>query len=41
MNDFLDLDKITTLFWGFTAGIVAIDVYHFEEDKEETKALQV
>lgn len=41
MNDFLDLDKITALFWGFTAGIVAIDVYHFEEDKEETKALQV
>lgn len=28
MNDFLDMDKITALFWGFTAALVALDVYH-------------
>jgi hypothetical protein len=37
MNDFLDMDKITALFWGFTAALVALDVYHFEQ----TPALQV
>lgn len=30
MNDFLDMDKVTALFWGFTAAIVCLDVYHFE-----------
>jgi O-antigen ligase len=28
LNDFLDLDKTSALFWGFTAIIVALDVYH-------------
>lgn len=28
MNNFLDTDKVSALFWGFTAVIVAIDVYH-------------
>ena len=31
MNDFLDMDKVTALFWGFTAAIVCLDVYHFDE----------
>ena len=35
MNDFLDMDKVTALFWGFTAAIVCLDVYHFEEPKSE------
>jgi len=35
MNDFLDMDKVTALFWGFTAAIVSLDVYHFEEVKQE------
>ena len=35
MNDFLEMDKITVLFWGFTAAIVCLDVYHFEEVKTE------
>ena len=30
LNDFLDLDKTSALFWGFTAIIVALDVYHSE-----------
>ncbi len=28
LNNFLDTDKASVLFWGYTAAIVAIDVYH-------------
>jgi O-antigen ligase len=28
MNDFLDIDKLNALFWGFTAMVVALDIYH-------------
>ncbi|MCX7987025.1 MAG: O-antigen ligase family protein [Bacteroidales bacterium] len=28
MNNFLDGDKLSALFWGFTAMIAALDVYH-------------
>ncbi len=28
MNNFLDADKLSALFWAFTAMIVALDVYH-------------
>ena len=28
LNNFLDTDKISVLFWGFTAMLVAMDVYH-------------
>jgi len=28
VNNFLDGDKLSALFWGFTAMIVALDVYH-------------
>ncbi|MFC2116681.1 O-antigen ligase family protein [Bacteroidota bacterium] len=28
LNNFLDTDKGSVLFWGYTAAIVAIDVYH-------------
>jgi putative inorganic carbon (HCO3(-)) transporter len=31
MNNFLDTDKLSALFWGFTAMIVALDVYHNKE----------
>jgi putative inorganic carbon (hco3(-)) transporter len=42
MNDFLDMDKVTALFWGFTAAIVCLDVYHFEASKEvELPIIQV
>lgn len=34
LNNFLDLEKTSALFWGFTAAIVALDVYHKEEKKE-------
>ncbi|MBN2667584.1 MAG: O-antigen ligase family protein [Bacteroidales bacterium] len=28
LNNFLDIDKTSALFWGYTAVIVALDVYH-------------
>jgi putative inorganic carbon (hco3(-)) transporter len=28
MNNFLDMDKASALFWGYTAMLVAMDVYH-------------
>jgi len=28
LNNFLDTDKVSALFWGYTAMIVAMDVYH-------------
>jgi putative inorganic carbon (hco3(-)) transporter len=33
MNNFLDTDKISALFWGFIAIIVAVDVYHSEKEE--------
>jgi putative inorganic carbon (HCO3(-)) transporter len=30
LNNFLDTDKASALFWAFTAALVAIDVYHRE-----------
>ena len=37
LNNFLDTDKASVLFWGYTAAIVAIDVYHRNrvDEKEE------
>ncbi len=31
LNNFLDTDKASVAFWGFTALLVALDVYHKEE----------
>lgn len=33
LNNFLDTDKASAAFWGFTAAIVAIDVYHAPKSK--------
>ena len=33
LNNFLDLEKTSALFWGFTAAIVALDVYHNKQDE--------
>ncbi len=36
MNDFLDMDKTSALFWGYAAVLVAIDIYHIKEkDKKK------
>jgi putative inorganic carbon (HCO3(-)) transporter len=37
MNNFLDIDKLNGLFWGFTAMIVIMDIYH--RNSSEKKAL--
>lgn len=34
LNNFLDTDKISVLFWGFTAMLVAMDIYHRERPEE-------
>lgn len=34
MNNFLDTDKLSVPFWGFTAAIVAIDIYTRKVEKE-------
>jgi len=34
LNNFLDTDKISALFWGYTAMIVAMDVYHRDTPEE-------
>lgn len=33
LNNFLDTDKLSVLFWGFTAMIVALDVYHNKSEE--------
>lgn len=35
LNNFLDTDKISVLFWGYTAMLVAMDVYHRDTKEEE------
>jgi putative inorganic carbon (HCO3(-)) transporter len=36
LNNFLDTDKASAPFWGFIAVIVAIDLYHTNEDDSQT-----
>jgi hypothetical protein len=33
LNNFLDTDKASVPFWGFTAIIVAIDLFHTRAEK--------
>jgi O-antigen ligase len=35
LNNFLDTDKASALFWGFTAIIASLDVYHFHTEYSE------
>lgn len=34
LNNFLDTDKISVLFWGYTAMLVAMDIYHRNTPEE-------
>jgi putative inorganic carbon (hco3(-)) transporter len=36
LNNFLDTDKASALFWGYTAAIVTIDLYHRQPRKKES-----
>lgn len=38
LNNFLDTDKISVLFWGYTAMLVAMDVYHRQRAEDEPDA---
>lgn len=35
LNNFLDTDKISVLFWGYTAMLVAMDIYHRKTPEDE------
>ena len=37
LNNFLDTDKISVLFWGYTAMLVAMDVYHRDRPEDEIR----
>ena len=37
MNNFLDTDKASVPFWGFTAILVALDLYHSKEKTIESQ----
>lgn len=39
LNNFLDTDKISVLFWGYTAMLVAMDVHHREIPEDELAAV--
>ncbi len=34
LNNFLDIDKTSALFWGYSAVIVALDVYHHQKKEK-------
>jgi len=43
LNNFLDTDKASVLFWGYTAALVAINVYHgnnLRDDNSEDKSTE-
>jgi O-antigen ligase len=37
MNNFLDTDKLSVPYWAFIAMIVALDIYHRDQEKEIVK----
>ena len=37
LNNFLDTDKASALFWGFIAAFVSLDLYYLPKEEEETK----
>jgi membrane protein CcdC involved in cytochrome C biogenesis len=40
LNNFLDTDKLSALFWGYTAIIVAFDISISNEEKNDAKVLE-
>jgi len=39
LNNFLDTDKASALFWGFMAIIVTLELYHLKIEDEEPKLM--
>ncbi len=40
LNNFLDTDKVSVLFWGYTAMVVSLDVYHVRKQKVNKSEVQ-
>lgn len=40
LNNFLDSDKASVPFWGFVAIIVALDIFHYQEEKQSIDSNQ-
>ena len=40
-NNFLDTDKASALFWGYTAMLVSMDVYHRNVEEEEPDKMAI
>lgn len=40
LNNYLDTDKASVLFWGFTAMLVSMDIYHKKQERCERLAVQ-
>lgn len=40
LNNFLDTDKASALFWGFTAMLVAMDIFHLDKVDKEIEAVK-
>jgi len=41
LNNFLDTDKASALFWGYTAMLVSMDVYHRNVEEEEPDKMAI
>jgi len=39
LNNFLDTDKISCVFWGFSAAIVALDLFHLPKEEDSIKQI--
>ena len=37
LNNFLDTDKLSVLFWGYTAMLVAMDIYHRDQPENNSE----
>jgi putative inorganic carbon (hco3(-)) transporter len=40
LNNFLDTEKASIPFWGFMAGLVALEIYHLEKSDQKSATLQ-
>jgi uncharacterized membrane protein YeaQ/YmgE (transglycosylase-associated protein family) len=37
LNNFLDTDKVSALFWGFIAAFVSLDIYYPWDDQKKVR----
>jgi putative inorganic carbon (hco3(-)) transporter len=40
MNNFLDTDKASALFWGFIAALVSLDIFYPPKEQNEVQSLE-